>query len=256
MLSTDYTPGTPRWIDLGSPDVKATDAFYTSLFGWEKEDAGPEAGGYGFYRSGGKRIGGVGPLMDPSASPAWTVYFGSDDAEATVKAVEQAGGTVRVPAMDVLGFGRMAQLTDPQGGEFALWQPMETKGFEVVNVPVSVSWTELHTADFEAARSFYTGVFGWTLTDNDMGEFTYTVASEGTDESSFGGLMGHFPGETVTFWLPYFEVEDVDATTAKATELGATVLMGPASLEGVGRMSSLRDPHGAMFSVIKGEQPS
>jgi predicted enzyme related to lactoylglutathione lyase len=44
MLSTEYTPGTPRWIDLGSPDVKATDAFYTSVFGWEKEDAGPDAG--------------------------------------------------------------------------------------------------------------------------------------------------------------------------------------------------------------------
>jgi predicted enzyme related to lactoylglutathione lyase len=256
MLSTEYTPGTPRWIDLGSPDVKATDAFYTALFGWEKEEAGPDTGGYGFYKSGGKRIGGIGPLMDPSASPAWTVYFGTDDAEATVKAVEQAGGKVRLPATDVMTFGRMAQLTDPQGGEFAIWQPLETKGFDVVNVPVSVSWTELHTADAEGARSFYTSVFGWTLTDNDMGEFTYTVTSMGGEESSFGGLMGHFPGETVTFWLPYFEVADCDATTAKAAELGGTVLMGPATLDGVGRMASVRDPHGAVFSVITSVQPS
>ncbi|WP_042367449.1 VOC family protein [Streptacidiphilus neutrinimicus] len=250
MLSTDYTPGTPRWIDLGSPDVKATDAFYTSLLGWEKEDAGPEAGGYGFYRSGGKRIGGVGPVMDPSATPAWTIYFGTDDAEAAVRAVEQAGGKVRVPASDVMGFGRMAQFTDPQGGEFAVWQPQLTKGFDIAGVPVSLSWTELHTADAEAARGFYTSVFGWSLTDNDMGEFTYTVASMGSDESSFGGLMGHFPGETVTMWLPYFEVADCDATVAKVAELGGAVLMGPASLEGVGRMASVRDPHGSLFSVI------
>ncbi|SEL65021.1 VOC family protein [Streptacidiphilus jiangxiensis] len=256
MLSTDYTPGTPRWIDLGTPDVAATDAFYTSLFGWAKEDAGPDAGGYGFYTSAGKRIGGVGPMMDPGATPAWTVYFGSDDAEAAVKAVEQAGGTVRMPAMDVMGFGRMAQLTDPQGGEFAVWQPQQTKGFDIVNVPVSLSWTELHTADAEGARAFYTSVFGWTVTDNDMGEFVYTVASMGGDESSFGGLMGHFPGETETYWLPYFEVADCDATAAKVTELGGTLLMGPASLDGVGRMASVRDPHGSLFSIITSEQPS
>lgn len=256
MLSTEYTPGTPRWIDLGSPDVQAADAFYTSLFGWEKEEAGPDTGGYGFYKSAGKRIGGVGPLMDPNATPAWTVYFGCDDAEATVKSVEQAGGTVRAPAVDVMAFGRMAQLTDPQGGEFALWQPLETKGFEVVNVPVSLSWTELHTADPEAARAFYASVFGWSLTDNDMGEFTYTVTSMGGEESSFGGLMGHFPGETVTFWLPYFEVADCDATAAKAAELGGSVLMGPATLDGVGRMASVRDPHGSLFSVITSAQPS
>ncbi|WP_037605270.1 VOC family protein [Streptacidiphilus rugosus] len=256
MLSLDYTPGTPRWIDLGSPDTAATAAFYTGLFGWTTEDAGPDTGGYGFFNLDGRMLGGFGPLMDPNASPSWTIYFGTDDAEATAKSVEQAGGTVRAPAMDVMDFGRMAQLSDGQGGEFAVWQPRSNPGFHAVNVPGSLAWAELHTSDPEAARAFYTSVFGWSLNDQNMGDFTYTVASMGTEETSFGGLMGHMPGETATYWLPYFEVADCDATVAKVAGLGGTVFMGPDTLAGVGRMAAIRDIHGSVFSVITSEQPS
>ncbi|MEY9942878.1 VOC family protein [Streptacidiphilus sp. MAP5-3] len=256
MLSTDYTPGTPRWIDLGTPDTADTAAFYTSLFGWTTEGAGPDTGGYGFFSNDGKRVGGFGPLMEAGASSAWTVYFGTDDAEATAKSVEQAGGTVRVPASDVMSFGRMAQFSDGQGARFAVWQPLQTKGFDVVNVPVSLSWTELHTADAAAAKTFYRNVLGWSLADQDMGGFTYTVASMGSEETSFGGVMGHMPGETVTYWVPYFEIADADATAAKVAELGGRVLHGPDTLPGVGRMAACADPHGAVFSIIKGDTPS
>jgi predicted enzyme related to lactoylglutathione lyase len=256
MLSTEYAPGGPRWIDLGSPDVPATEAFYTGLFGWTSESAGPDTGGYGFFNLDGKMIGGYGPLMEPGSSASWTIYFGTNDAETTAKAAEQAGGTVRAPVMDVMTFGRMAQLSDGQNGRFAIWQPKETKGFAVVNVPGSVAWTELHTSDADAARAFYSSVLGWTLTDQSMGDFTYTVASLGSEESAFGGVMPLMPGEPATYWLPYFEVADCDATVAKAVKLGGSVANEAATLAGVGRMAALKDVHGALFSVITSEQPS
>lgn len=34
MLSTDYVPGAPNWVDLGTPDVDAAAAFYGAVFGW------------------------------------------------------------------------------------------------------------------------------------------------------------------------------------------------------------------------------
>jgi predicted enzyme related to lactoylglutathione lyase len=34
---TRYEPGTPSWVDVGSPDVEASKAFYGGLFGWEVE---------------------------------------------------------------------------------------------------------------------------------------------------------------------------------------------------------------------------
>src|SRR6185437_9302041 len=64
MLTTDFIAGSPNWIDLGSPDVAASAAFYTALFGWEFQDAGPEAGGYGFFSFGGKTVGAAGQLEE------------------------------------------------------------------------------------------------------------------------------------------------------------------------------------------------
>ena len=43
---TSYAPGTPSWVDLGTPDVEASTAFYSALFGWDILPGPPEAGGY------------------------------------------------------------------------------------------------------------------------------------------------------------------------------------------------------------------
>ena len=261
MLSTTFTPGAPTWIDLGTTDLDATTAFYTGLFGWTTSSAGPDTGGYGFFEQDSRVVAGFGPVMEPGGSGAWTPYFGTTDVEATAKAVEQAGGTVRAPAMDVMDFGRMAQFTDPTGGKFAAWQPGKNFGFAVVNVPNTVSWVELHTTDGPAAIAFYKQVLGWIVVDMQMGpDVLYHVLSPaGTSPESnpgFGGIMAmdQFPA---VLWRPYFEVADTDATLAKAVELGATVMMAAETVPSVGRMAELVDPQGSRFAIIASEaQPS
>jgi predicted enzyme related to lactoylglutathione lyase len=52
-------------------------------------------------------------------------------------------------------------------------------------------------------------------------------------------------------WMAYFQVDDVDATAAKAKELGANLYLPPMTMEGVGRMSVIADPQGAVFSIFK-----
>jgi hypothetical protein len=52
-------------------------------------------------------------------------------------------------------------------------------------------------------------------------------------------------------WLAYFLVDDVDATANKAKEMGANLCMPPMTMEGVGRMSIIGDPQGAMFAIFK-----
>lgn len=44
MLTTDYVPGTPNWIDLGATDTDAAVAFYSAVFGWTFRSAGPGPG--------------------------------------------------------------------------------------------------------------------------------------------------------------------------------------------------------------------
>lgn len=256
MLTTNYVPGAPNWVDLATPDVDAAVAFYGPVFGWEFQSAGPDAGGYGMFTTAGKTVGAVGPMMgEPGAAPAWTLYFHTPDADATAGAVTQAGGAVRAAPMDVFTAGRMAQFSDPSGANFAVWQPGDTKGLDAVTDPNSLCWTELHSTDPAGAKAFYQSVFGWSSQDMPMGDFTYTVVTPagGGEETSQGGIMGLVPEMAAggSRWLPYFEVADPDAVVARVTEHGGTVIAPAMDLEGVGRMAAFVDPAGAPFSVIK-----
>jgi uncharacterized protein len=191
VLSTDYVPGAPDWVDLGTPDVDAAAAFYGAVFGWQFQSAGPEAGGYGFFMLDGKMVAAIGPLQDKDAPSSWTVYFHTADADATADAVRKAGGSVRVEPMDVFAEGRMAQFTDPGGATFAVWQPGKTRGLDAVTETGTLCWTELYAGDVAAAKSFYQAALGWVTEDMPMGEFTYTVIKPagGGEQSAQGGVM-------------------------------------------------------------------
>jgi hypothetical protein len=52
-------------------------------------------------------------------------------------------------------------------------------------------------------------------------------------------------------WVPYVAVEDVDATVAKAQELGGSAVIEGMDVPNVGRIAVLTDPNGAAFGIIK-----
>ncbi|GDY78484.1 hydroxylase [Streptomyces avermitilis] len=193
--------------------------------------------------------------------PSWTVYFQSPDAEATAKAAEQAGGHVFLPPMDVMGQGHMAILADQAGVPFGVWQPGRNKGLDVAGAPGSLCWIELYTPDIARAAAFYDKVFGWETSAVPFPGGTYTcINPAGTEpEAMFGGAVplqdDPTEAESGAYWLPYFEVEDTDATVAEAQELGGKVRMPATDLEGVGRLAKLADPYGARFAVIKSTPP-
>lgn len=254
MLGTDFTTGSPCWLDLGSPDTTTAAAFYTAVFGWEFVSAGPDAGGYGFFQLDGRRVAALGPLTEEGASSAWTVYFRTPDAGATAQEAAKAGGTVRVEAFDVMDAGRMAALTDPGGAEFSVWQPASLKGLERASDDNTLCWTELHTPDPEAALGFYQRLFGWRSQRMEAPGMTYRVLStaEGDQEdTSFGGVAELQQGTDRARWIPYFAVTDADETVDRAGLNGGTVLMPAADIPDVGRIAWLADPFGAPFAVLK-----
>ncbi|MFJ1609257.1 VOC family protein [Streptomyces sp. NPDC088253] len=257
MLTTRFVTGAPNWLDVGTPDIEGASSFYGALFGWRFQSAGPDAGGYGFFQLAGKTAAGGMQTTAEQGPPSWTVYFQSPDAQATAKAAEQAGGSVIVQPMDVMGQGHMAILGDEAGVPFGIWQPALTKGIDVAGDPGSLCWVELYTADEPAAAAFYNSVFGWETSAASFPGGTYTcINPAGAEESDmFGGVvpLADDPTEARSgaYWLPYFEVTDTDTAVSKALELGGTVRMPATDLEGAGRMAKLADPYGARFAVIK-----
>lgn len=258
MLNTDFTTGSPNWLDLGSPDTVASAAFYGAVFGWDIRPTGPEAD-YGYFQKDGSTVAGLGLLTEAGASSAWTVYFQTPDADATAKAVEQAGGTVRVEPTDVLDEGRMAHFTDPGGADFAVWQPAAGKGLEQASKPDTLCWVELHTPDRTAAHAFYRSLFGWRKEDMEVPGMTYgllATADGDQQDATFGGLVQIRSAEETPRWMPYFGVEDADATVARAQESGGSVLMPASDVPDVGRIAWLADAFGAPFAVIKPMPPA
>ncbi|MEV5510755.1 VOC family protein [Streptomyces orinoci] len=253
MLGTNFVTGAPNWIDLGTPDVEAAAAFYGAVFGWEFQSAGPESGGYGFCQQDGKTVAAIGPLTEEGASSAWTVYFQTPDADATAKAVEQGGGSVRMAPSDVMEAGRLAAFTDPGGAEFAVWQPGAVKGFELASVDNALCWAELHAADATAVYAFYRGLFGWRGEDMEVPGMVYKIlaTAEGEPESAaFGGMAPLQEGDRPR-WIPYFAVADADEKVTKAQEGGGSVVMPASDVPDVGRIAWLADPFGAVFAVLK-----
>ena len=107
-------------------------------------------------------------------------------------------------------------------------------------------WIDLGTTDVAGAKAFYRELFGWDTEDVPAGDGTYTLCRRrGRDVA---GIHRHTEEEGIA-WGSSIAVDDVDAATARARELGATVLMEPADLPGVARMAQLADPDGAVVTL-------
>lgn len=256
---TSYPEGTPSWTDLMTTDVDGAKAFYGELFGWDFADEPTDQPGvtYTMCTTGGKAAAGMGAQNPEQAAqgipPLWTSYVSVDDVEATVAKVQPAGGSVMVPPMDVMTFGRMAVVVDPTGAVLALWQPKDHIGAEVVNEHGTLTWTELLTPDVDAALAFYGEVLGWTAETADMGGFAYTTVSVG-DRGVAGAMTTPMEGMP-PMWGVYFAVDDFDAAAARAKDLGAQQVMD--AVDGPpGRFATFLDPQGAAFSMIQlAQQP-
>jgi uncharacterized protein len=120
------------------------------------------------------------------------------------------------------------------------------------HAPGTFSWIELVTTDQPAAKSFYTSLFGWTVHDMPMGpdDFYSIFRVQGLDAAAAYTLRPDQREVGVpTHWTLYVAVENADATTKRAEELGGRVLGAPFDVFDIGRMAVLQDPTGASFCI-------
>ncbi|HET7418570.1 MAG TPA: VOC family protein [Solirubrobacterales bacterium] len=257
---TSYTPGTPCWVDLATPDMEGAERFYGELFGWEIPELpnSAEMGGYRRAKLNGRDVAGAMPLMQEGQPPAWSTYVSVDDIEALGRAVQENDGTMIAAPMAVANYGRLALFTDPEGAFFGMWEPADFAGAELVNEPGTVGWNELGTRDPGAARQFYGAVFGWGYAEEPSDRVgTYTIAK--VDDAMVAGMIDmnalEMPAEIPANWLVYFMVEDADAAVDKVRSGGGSVMNGPIDIP-PGRFAVVADPFGATFAVMQPSEES
>jgi uncharacterized protein len=255
---SSYTEGTPNWVDLQTTDPDAAKAFYTSLFGWSFDDQPiPEGGVYSMALLGGEPVAAITPQPPPAAAagmpPAWNTYIATDDVDAAAAKVAGAGGTLAMAPFDVMDAGRMAFVLDPTGAAVGLWQARNHIGARRVNEPGALTWNEITSSDLEAALPFYEAVLGLSARSMPMGDAEYTMLYAG--DAVVGGATPPHTDGVPNHWHVWFAVANADATAAAATAGGGRMLVAPTDMA-IGRIATIADPQGAVFSVIQPFEPA
>lgn len=113
--------------------------------------------------------------------------------------------------------------------------------------PGTFCWADIGTTDRESAKAFYTRVFGWEAVDEEAGDAgVYTTFKlDGRDVAALHEMTEEQRAKLLPHWSSYVSVEDVDAATARARELGAEVVAEPVDVAEAGRRGVVRDPVGA-----------
>jgi predicted enzyme related to lactoylglutathione lyase len=255
---SSHAPGTISWAELATTDQKAGVAFYRALFGWDvsEQPMGPGET-YSMFMMRGKEVAAAFAMRaedrQSGVPPHWNLYVTVADADDAVKRAQGLGAKVFAPPFDVMEAGRMAVLQDPAGAVFQVWQGKRHIGAKILSEPGALCWSELTTRDMDAAEAFYTGLFGWTAKHSaaSAGMIYTEFSNQGQPGIGMMPIPAGMPAGVPSYWMPYFQVDDCDASAAKAKGLGAVLMVGPQDIPKTGRFAILNDPQGAMFAVFR-----
>jgi predicted enzyme related to lactoylglutathione lyase len=234
--------GMACWADLWTSDVDGARRFYAAVLGWSSTEPDPRFGGYvNFTLSGTWVAGCMGDMGEMRATDTWKVYLASDDIGQTFADATDAGATVLSPVHPVADLGFQFVFSDPTGADLGAWEAGSFPGFT------------LHTCDHARAVAFYRSVFGWQvqpMADTDAFRYS-TVTDPRTGQPALGifDARATLADGSASHWLIYFQVDDVDVSSAQVPSLGGTVVDEPKDTP-YGRMATVADPCGATFRIL------
>lgn len=107
-------------FEINTKDPKRAKTFYSSVFGWKYKES--DIPGIEYYLIDGvSPNGAINPNTDPSKAKAPTIYFGTDDIDATLRKIRESGGTAD-EKQPIPGQGWFAGCTDPEGNAFSVYE--------------------------------------------------------------------------------------------------------------------------------------
>jgi hypothetical protein len=256
----DFLPGKIVWHDLLTDDVEASRKFYGTLFGWEFESVGNDAGlgnhsAYTLIRHDGRLIGGMIDtvlLNGRDDISQWVAVMSVADIDAATAQFEAQGGEIITPPTDLQRRGRLAIVRDAEGALLAL---LQSRDGDPADSPPQIDeflWDELWTLDVDNAIEFYTAV-----SDLHAGELagdelpaaaaTYTVLKSG-DKPRVGILANPLP-DLGPVWVSYLRVESPAQIAEKVDELGGRVIVAAQPRAIGGEVAFIAGPSGAGIAL-------
>ena len=260
---TKYPHGTFSWAELVSRDAQRSKQFLTGLFGWSFNDAPVgESMVYTMFTHQGHYVA-AGFQMDdqrfPPGMPSyWNNYVTVEDVDAIAPRVAELGGQLMSGPFDVMDSGRMLVLSDPNGASLSLWQARSHVGAGLVNCPGAMSWNELATPDSAASQAFYGALLGWEFAAEGPPGYML-IRNRGRNNGGILQMTDEWKLPDGNFmpahWTVYFSVADIDAAVEQVGELGGEAMYDTMEAPDTGRFRIIREPAGAVLTIIQLDDP-
>lgn len=243
------------WIDLVTADVRESRRFYGGLFGWSFAEIGSGGRPYTLVYQAGFPIAGMAerqPAPNQERQARWIAFISVADVQTTAKQVTDKGGNVLIPARRVEGRGDMAILADPDGAPIGLINSTSGDPPDVLPVVGDWIWALYQSPDATSAAAFY----------QDLGDYEVVPDTRFPDRLHFflvaGGYtrasIAEIPAERLGLrpeWLYFVRVDDVDAVSARAVQLGGRLIVAPDPAVFDGRVAVIADPAGAPVGLLE-----
>lgn len=110
-------------VEIRATNVDRAQSFYNGVFGWEIAPSGMPGMDYRMFRTGEDQGGG----LLPGEPGHLTVYFDTDDIDASLAKVQEHGVTAAAK-QPIPGIGWFAGCEDSEGNAFSLFQSDESAG--------------------------------------------------------------------------------------------------------------------------------
>jgi predicted enzyme related to lactoylglutathione lyase len=252
-------PGKMIWADLYTKNPTDEIQFYTGLFGWTAATIQrPSGATYVVLSSDGQPVAGVVFRDSPKGDTGqgrWISYISVSDVAQTVAAATGLGGRIVHPTKMLPGRGTQAMLTDSEGSLIGVVHS-STGDLDETEPGVGCwAWAHLSARDPAKAAQFYHAVFGEEIVPDTREGRTdsFLLNSQGFTRASIGPIPNR--PEATPEWLGFIRVANLDDAIAKATSLGARVLLAPKSTEPESRLAILADPADVAIGLVELSKP-
>jgi uncharacterized protein len=108
-------------------------------------------------------------------------------------------------------------------------------------------WVDIGVSDMEAAKAFYSALFGWEYTGGDPEFGGYLSVTR--NGRMVAGMGPQLDPDDPQRWTTYFAADDAAATAARITEAGGRVVVEPMQVGPMGTMVIALDPQGNPFGL-------
>lgn len=220
--------GDVGYVAVWTPDAERAARFYGHVLGWTWDPSTH------MVTNTGQRIG---IFSVPDRHTLFCCYAVADLAGARDSIIAGGGSVDEVAHVD---FGAMLGATDPQGSEFAVYEPSPGQPRPELNGggPGELSYITYEVPDSAAFKAFYSRVLFWTYEPGRVDDGWQIVQTH--------PMAGAAGGSAAPVTVPMWTVDDVDAAVSRVRAAGGTVLEEP-SQQSYGRSALCTDDQGTRF---------